>query len=274
MFPKFVFSVLVVSLLAWCALTIACGSSSSKSTTCTGGPYKVVGDWQVTVSQTNGVSVSGYGAIDSAGLALFFDNAVATGTGDTLEMPNLTGTCSFSGNIEDFAEPGGPSSGQTVTDTAQGNVTSASALSGTFSGNGSSGSFSASSFSPLTGTASVVVGSKTGTVQGALNGQAVLLPLTFSASGTGDSMSFTTGSNIPNCSTTGSFTQVGTANVFDVSITFASTSGTSGCALSGTFTGIGFESSSDYFGVHGNSIDTYLYADILASANTFVMEIY
>lgn len=274
MFRKFVFSVGAISLLAWCALTIACGNSSSKSTSCTGGPYNAVGNWQIIVNQTNGGSVTGYGAIDSAGLALFFDNSVTSGTGDTLQMPTLTGACSFTGNITDFAEPGGPFSGQTITDAAQGNMTSATALTGTFSGNGSSGNFSAAVFSPLAGTAGVVIGSKTGAVQGALNGQPVLLPLTFAASGNGNSMSFTTGNSIQNCTTTGTFTQVGTANVFDVSITFTSTTGTSGCALSGTFTGIGFESSSDYFGINGNSIGTYLYADVLASANTFVMEIY
>ena len=267
---KFVLTVSAISLVAWCALTMACGNSSnSKTTGCTGGPYNVVGNWQVIVSSGSN-SVTGYGAIDSAGLALFFDNSVTNGSGDTLEMPTITGACSFSGNITNFAEPGGPFNGQSVIDAAKGNVTSATALTGTFTGNSASGTFSAASFSPLTGTVGVVTGSKTGEVQLALNGQPVLLPLTFAASGTGDSMSFTTGSSIQNCTTTGTFTQVGTANVFDVSITFTG----SGCAITGTFKGIGFESSSDYFGINGNNTDTYLYADILASTNTFVMEIF
>jgi hypothetical protein len=275
MFRKFWLSLSAVSLVGWCTIVVACGGSSNNKN-CTGGPYNVVGDWQITVSQTSGASVSGYGAIDSSGLALFFDNSLSNGTGDTLQMPAITGSCAFSGNITEFAEPGGPFSGQSFTDTAQGNVTSATAITGTFTGsggNGSGGSFSASTISPLSGTLGVVVGSKTGEVQGALNGQPVRVPLTFSASGTGDSMSFTSGSSNPSCTTTGTFTQVGTANVFDVSITFTS-SVTNGCATTGTFTGIGFESSSDYFGLNGNSTDTYLYADIMASTNTFVMEIF
>lgn len=273
---KFVFSLSIVSILAWSAITVGCGggSSNTKTTSCTGGPFNVVGDWQITVSQSNGASVSGFGAIDSTGQALFFDNSLTNGTGDTLEMPTITGTCSFAGNITDFEQPGGPFSGQSVVDTANGNVTSATAITGTFSGNGSSGTFSASTFSPLTGTVSTVIGPKTGEVQGTINNQAVLLPLTFSATGTGDSMSFS-GSVSQNCTLTGTFNQVGSGNVFDVSMTFTSSSGTSGCPISGTpFSGIGFESSSDYFGLHGNSTDTYLYADMLASSNTFVMEIF
>jgi hypothetical protein len=274
MLRKFLLALFVPCLVAWCAITMACGGSSNKS--CTGGPYNVVGDWQITVSQTNGSSTSGYGAIDSSGLALFFDNSQTNGTGDTLEMPTITGSCSFSGNITEFAEPGGPFSGQSVTNTAQGNVTSATAITGKFTGSGSNssnGSFSASTISPLTGTVGVVAGSKTGEVQGTLNGQPVLLALTFAASGTGDGMSFTSGTSNPNCTTTGTFNQVGTANVFDVSITFTSNI-TNGCAMTGKFSGIGFESSSDYFGLNGNSTDTYLYADIQASTNTFVMEFF
>lgn len=218
--------------------------------------------------------MTGYGAIDSTGLALFFDNSLSTGnTGDTVELPTITGTCSFSGNIVDYEEPGGPFSGQSVSDTAQGNVTSATALNGTFTGTSSSGTFSAAPFSPLTGSVSAVTGSKTGEVEGAVNDLPVLLSLTFSASGTGASMSFTSNNNLI-CNVTGTFTQVGTSNVFDVSVTFTST-GSPGCALTGTFSGLGFESSSDYFFFNGNNTaDTYLYADILDSTNTFVMEIF
>jgi hypothetical protein len=272
MFRNFFLPLTVISLAAWCAVTIACGSSN-KSTSCTGGPYNVVGDWQVSV-QSGSQSVTGYGAIDSAGLALFFDNSASTGnSGDTLELPTVTGSCAFSGNITDYEEPGGLSSGQSTTDSVQGNVTSATALNGTFTGSNGSGTFTAATFSPLTGSVSAVTGSKTGVVQGTVNSQSVLLPLTFSATGTGDSMSFTS-SISQNCNAAGTFTQVGTANVFDVSITFTSTGGI-GCALPGTFTGIGFESNSDYFNINGNNpADTYLNADILASSNTFVMEIF
>jgi hypothetical protein len=272
---KFWLSLTAVSLIAWSALTIACGNSSgSKSTGCNGGPYSVVGDWQITVNRSGG-NVSGYGAIDSTGLALFFDtSAVSGGTGDTLQLPIISGSCSFSGNLNAYAEPGSlPPGGTTlVTAPAQGNVTSATALNGSFNSNGTSGTFSATIFSPLTGTAVAVTGSKVGEVQGAINNQPILLPLTFSASGTGESMSFNGTDNLT-CTLTGTFTQVGTANVFDVSMNF-SNAGSGSCALTGTFTGIGFESSSDYFGINGNKSETYLYADILASSNTFVMEIF
>jgi len=269
MFRKFVFSLAIVSLAAWCAMTVACGSSGNKTTSCTGGPYNVVGDWEITVTST-GSQVTGYGAIDSTGLALFFDNSPTTGTGDTLQMPTITGACSFSGNIVDYEEPGGPFTGQTVSDTATGNVTSATAISGSFNGTGNSGTFTASPFSPLTGSLAAVTGTKTGIAEGTLNNQSVLLPSTFTASGTGASMSFTTGDTNLNCTTSGTFTQVGTANVFDVSITFTST-GAGGCPVTGTLNGIGFESSSDYFGLNGHGADTYLYADVQASTNTYVV---
>jgi hypothetical protein len=269
---EFWLSLSAVCLVAWCVIAIACGGSKNNNS-CNGGPYNVVGDWQITVTQTSGTSVSGYGAIDSNGLALFFDNSSTSGTGDTLEMPSITGSCSFSGNITDYEEPGGPFSGQSVVDTAKGNVTSAIAITGTFTGSVSSGSFSASTFSPQTSTVSVITGSKTGEVEGKINSDSILLPLIFSAIGTGDSMSFTGNTN-PSCTVTGTFTQVGTANVFDVSMTFNSAAAKS-CPITGKSTGIGFESNSDYFGFNGNnSSDTYLYADILASGTPFVMEIF
>ena len=46
------------------------------------------------------------------------------------------------------------------------------------------------------------------------------------------------------------------------------------CPITGTFTGLGFESSSDYFNLNNGNSDTYLYANILNGADTFVMEIY
>jgi len=97
------------------------------------------------------------------------------------------------------------------------------------------------------------------------------LPLTFTQSGSGNSMSFSTNQSLsPNCSAGGTFNEVAASNVFDVSITFTGTS----CFVTGTFTGLGFESSTDYFSANNSQAGTYLYADVLASANTFVMEIY
>jgi len=248
------------------AVSIGCGSSSNNTTACTGGPYNVVGPWQITVNTSSGM-VKGYGAIDSAGLALFFDNSQPGSAGDTLQMPTLTGACSFSGNVTDYPEPGGPSSGMVLTDAVQGNVTSTTAISGTLTGS-PTGTVSLTSFSPLTGSVTAVSGAKTGVVQGAFNGQPVLLSLTFTPSGTSNNMNFTT-TNLAGCEANGTFTEQGTSNVFDVSITLMPT-----CPITGTFTGIGFESSSDYFNLNGGNADTYLYADILDTANTFVMEIY
>lgn len=265
---KFWLSLSAVCLVAWCVIAISCGGKG-----CQDGPYYVVGDWQITVTQTNGGSLSGYGAIDSAGLALFFDNSPTKGTGDTLEMPSITGTCSFSGNMTAYEQPGGPFSGQSAVDTAKGNVTSDTAISGTFTGKVSTGSFSASSFSPLSGAVSTITGSKTAEVSGKFNNQAILLPLTFSAAGTGASMHFS-GSLNQNCTVAGSFNQVATANVFDVSVTFTSTTA-NGCPITGKSTGIGFESNSDYFGFNANnSADTYLYADLVSSGTPFVIEIF
>ena len=263
-----------LSLMLIAVLTISCGGSSNSTLKqgCTGGPYNVVGDWQITISDNGGGSASGYGAIDSSGLALFFDNSQSTAsTGDTVQLPTISGACSFTGDLTAYAEPGGPASGSVITDSAQGNVTSASAINGTFTGSGTnpSGTFSLSPLAALTGSASAISGAKTGAVQGALNGQPVLLAVTFSPTGTNAGMSFAS-TVVGLCGATGTFTQVSTANVFDVSITLSG----SGCGITGTFTGIGFESSADYFDVHGNNPDTYLYADILDSTNTFVIEFF
>jgi hypothetical protein len=264
------------SLTLIAVLSISCGGSSNTiGTSCTGGPYNVVGNWQLTVTDTGGSPLTMYGAIDSSGLALFFDNSQPTSFGDTAQLPTLTGTCSFSGDVTAYAEPGGPNSGMTAADPTTGNVTSNTALSGSFTGDGVSGTYSGAAFTPLTGSIAAVTGEKTGEVQGAINNQPILLPLTFSPTGTGAGMSFTTNSvTSPNCTVTGTYTQEGTNNVFDVSITFTPAGTTPNCALTGTYTGLGFESSADYFNINGGNADTYLYADILASTNTFVMEIF
>ncbi len=273
MLGRFVFLFSFAALVLIAALTMSCGSSSNSGIKpCTGGPYNVVGDWQITVSTGSG-AVTGYGAIATAGLALFFDNSQPASAGDTLQLPTITGACSFSGSLTAYSEPGGPSTGTILTDSIQGNVTSAPAISGTLTGS-PPGTISAVPFSPLTGSVAARAGARTGSVQGALNGQPVLLPLAFTPSGSNNSMSFTTNviTTNPNqgCIVSGTFTEVGTNNVFDVSITFAPTN----CAITGTFSGIGFESSSDYFGIAGSVPPPYLYADILDSADTFVMEIY
>jgi len=252
------------------AVTFGCGggSLSPLPSGCTG-PYDVVGPWQGTLTNASGNSVALYGAIDSAGMALFFNNSKPFATGDTAELPTITGACSFSGNMVVYAEPGGQHSGKVETDSAQGNVNSPTSITASFiySGTSYSGSISLSSFSPLNGTVTALQGSMLGASGAVINGQAVLWPLTFTT-GPGADMSFT-GSPV-NCAISGTFTQVGTSNVFDVSITLAGT----GCALTGTFSGLGFESDTDYFGLAGSAQPPYLYADVLASSSTFVLEIY
>jgi hypothetical protein len=270
MLGRFLLLLSFVSLVLIGAMTISCGSSSnSNNKTCTGGPYKVVGPWQLSATNPSG-SLTAFGAIDSAGLALFFDNSLTTGSGDTLQLPSITGACSFSGSLTAFPEPGGPSSGQVVTDSAQGNVTPSSSITGTFSGN-ASGTFSATPISPIDAV-TTVTGQMGGEVQGSLNGVPLLFSLNFTQSGSNNSAAFTTAVvGERDCSVAGTFTEQGTSNVFDVSITFTGTQ----CGIAaGTLTGIGFESSSDYFNFTGGATGTYLYADILASSNTFVMEFF
>lgn len=272
MLRKIILLLSLVSLAMIAVISISCASSStSGSKSCTGGPYDIVGNWQVNLTSSGG-SDTLYGAIDSAGLALAFDNNSAQqSTGDTIELPTLIGTCSFSGTVNAYAEP--TSIVQTpLSLTASGNVTSTTSITGSYSGS-ATGTLTATSFKPLTGSVTALTGTVTGEGEGSPNGMPVLYPFTFTATGSGanSNMSFTTSlATSPNCTVSGTFTQVTTANVFDLSITFAGTS----CALTGTFTGLGFESSTDYFSFATGTSATgpFLYADILASNNTFVME--
>jgi hypothetical protein len=251
-----------VCLVLTGAMTFSCGSSSpAVNPSCTGGPYNIVGNWQITVTATGVPSVTGFGAIDSAGLALFFDTSSSTGIGDTLQLPTLTGPCYFSGNVISYPEPGTASS--SVTDSVEGNITSASAITGTFSGV-SSGTLSAASFSPLSGSVTPLSGARTGEMEGVAD----TLSLTFSPT-TGSSMSFS-GTDSSKCSITGTFTQVGSSNVFDVSYSVA---GAAPC-VAATSSGIGFESNTDYFDLNNSAAGTYLYADILESSGAAVLEVF
>jgi len=275
---KFLLSLCFACLVLVGALGISCGSSGAKP--CTGGPYNVVGDWKITASSSAG-SVTGYGAIDSSGLALFFDDVLPSTSGDTLQLPVLTGACAFSGNITSYGELGGLNSGTEVKDTVTGNVAgnanSATSITGSFSGTGGTGTISGAPFTPLSGSVAAISGAKSGVIiEGLVSGQPVLLPATFASGGSGNFMimNFTT-TNLAGCEASGSFTEVGSSNeleplnVFDVSITLQPT-----CPVIGTFTGIGFESGTDYFGLNGGNAGTYLYADILDGTNTFVIEFY
>jgi hypothetical protein len=256
----------LVALVLIGAMTVSCSSSSSSSTVnpnCTGGPYDIVGNWQITVTPSGVTPVIGYGAIDSAGLAVFFDFDAASGdTGGTLQLPALTGACYFTGNI--VSSPLPSSEAPTVSDTLQGNVVSATSITGTFSG-ASSGTIAAIPFTPLSGSPTALTGALKGLPQGITD----TLSLTFSATNPGASMNFT-GVDTNGCTITGSFTQVGGSNVFDV--TYNVTGGPVSCSATSS-TGIGFESNTDYFNVNNGAAGTYLYADILAGG-PYVIEMY
>jgi len=250
-----ILSLLSLACLAlMCALATNCGGSSgSGGGGCTGGPYDVVGDWTLNVTGSGGGS--GPGLINSAGLAVFFENSVPL---VTVTLPAITGTCSFTGTATAYA-----ANGQTATDTVQGNVNSATSISGKIS-NGNT--FSLVPNTPLTGSVTALSGSGW---EGELEGETIgLLPLTFTPSGNYQSMSVA--GTEAGCSVSGTFNQeVGSStNVFDVSLTF---SGASGC-LVGTVSGLGYEASSDYFGINGGASGTYLYA--ISSGGAEVMEVY
>jgi hypothetical protein len=276
MLRKITFLFSFVCLVLMGAMTFSCGSSSiSVNPSCSGGPYNVVGNWQMTVTPTDVTAVTGYGAIDSAGLALFFDTSSSTGAGDTLELPPLTGACYFSGNVISYPAPTSTGATTTVTDSVQGNVNSARSITGIFTGTPSSsasstvsntlsGTLSAVPFSPLSGAPTALSGAMTGKMEGVDD----ILSLTFSPT-TGSSMSFS-GIDASKCTIAGTFTQVGSSNVFDVSYTVA---GASPC-VAATSTGIGFESNVDYFDLNDNAAGTYLYADILESSGAVVLEVY
>jgi len=235
------------------AMTISCGSSGSGSKDT--GPFNVVGNWQANFSADVGATTTGYGAIDSSGLGAFFDTS-----GNIVQLPSITGAKSFSGNLTAYAVNGTFFPGGTVivTDTAQGNVNSATSISGTFTGS-PSGSFSVAPFSPLGGSAVPL----SGAFNGKIIGFADTLTFTFSLGG-----SFTGGDFAgpgSTCNLNGTLTQQGTNNVFDITYNSAS-----GSCTPDTQTGIAFESKTDYFNVNGGASANYLHVILLTSTLTQV----
>ncbi len=264
---KLVLSLSFTALVFMCAMLINCGGSSSSSGGGNGGgPYDVVGNWQTNVI-SGGESVPFVGVINSQGQALLFGDVVPDMqdidyVGDTWELPTITGASSFSGNTSMYAALGTqlPGGGTVDTVSMQGTVNSATSITGKNSG----GSFTLSSYSPLTGSVTAFSGTTAGWFAYAYG-----YAMAFTPSGSGQSMSFT-GSNNVGCDISGTFTQEGTHNVFDVSMNIT---GTVDCPVTGTMTGLGFESDSDYFNMNGRQPGTYLYADMMGST-PFVMEIY
>jgi hypothetical protein len=259
---KFALSLSIVCLALIAVVTMSCGGSSSSGGGTGGGPYNVVGIWQTTLSGSAG-STSFVGAINSQGLALLFaDNpADPAFVGDTWELPTITGASSFSGMTSLYAEPGTqlPWGGTVQTISMQGNVNSATSI----TGKNSNGSFTLSPYSPLTRSVTAFTGAMVGEIEGGAN----IFRLTFAPGGSGQSMNFSGSGGF--CVVTGSFTQEGTSNIFDVSMIYES----GGCPGTGTVTGLGFESSSDYFQMNGNAQGTYLYANMLGSS-PYVLEIF
>jgi hypothetical protein len=256
MLRNFVLLLSLLCLLAICAMTINCGSSSSSNNGggCTGGPFNVVGDWNLTFNGNAGSA----GVINTAGLALFFDSF-----GDVFAGPTITGTCSFSGTATLFATPLGGGIGGVAS--ATGNVNSATSISGTATTNGSSAPFSAAPISPLSGAPIALSASLLGVIQA--DPGANIWDLTFTPTGTGQGMTVS-GTNVAaTCTVSGTLTQEGSNNVFDSAIAFSG----AGCPFP-DINGLALESNSDYFNVNGGAAGTYLYA--ISSTSAAVLEVF
>lgn len=257
MLRKFALSLFLICLAGWCASTVGCGgSSSTPPPTCTGS-YDVVGDWEGSFTGSAGTT-SANGLINSSGDAAFFDSEA-----DIAVLPSITGNCSFSGTETLYSSLESPSGTGTLTGTAQGNVTSNTAINGTESVNGSSGSFTIASYNPLgTGSVSAVSGTVLADVEGQIQDSLIL-----TLGGTSSSITFS-GTDANSCTFNGTFTEEGTSNVYDVAFDVAGT----GCTAS-DLTGIGFESDSDLLDVNNQGTGTYLYAIITSSSAPFVVEV-
>jgi hypothetical protein len=248
------------SLVLIGVMTISCGNSSSGGkTACTGGPYDVVGDWSLTL---NNDLYSTPGVINSAGLAVFFDNK-----GDEAVMPRITGACSFSGNLTFYI--GQINFGGRTSDPGQGSVDSGPVISGTFSTSTGSQSFVAVPLAPLSGPPTALNSNMTLVDDSSPSTDS--LQVRVMPSGIGNSVNMTlSGTDGLNCTVTGTFTQEGNnaanLNVFDTSITFSGT----GCPVTGTLAGLGFEASVDYIGFD-NATGPFLYA--LSSSSADVIEV-
>ena len=239
------FFVFVISFLISLALMISCGGSGSGGGN---GPQNVVGNWTASFSPSLGNTTIAYGAIDSSGLAAFFDTS-----GNIVQMPAITGTKSFSGNLNAYAANGitFPGGAVQLTDAAQGTVSGA-AITGMYTST-PSGTFSLAPFSPITGSPAAL----SGTMNGNVIGFSDTVSLTFS-SGTFSGVDDANPTSA--CGVNGTFTQQGTSNVFDVTYNLGNGSCTP-VALSG----IAFESDKDYFNVNGGAVTTYLYLMLVTS---------
>jgi hypothetical protein len=254
MLRNFVLSLLLICMGAWCAFTVGCGSSSNSngSTACTGS-YNVVGDWQGTAT-SGSASDDIAGVINTSGDASFFDNEA-----DIVVLPNITGTCSYSGNLTAYASF--ENGGGTESGTVSGNVTSDSAITGSETSNGSTTSFTLASYSPIS-SVTALSGETFGYAMGAPETDTMTLTL----SGTSSAITYS-GTDAGDCSISGTFTQESTNNVYDVTFNVG------GDCTASNLTGIGFESSSDLLSVNEGATGTYAYAIITSGSAPFVLEI-
>lgn len=240
------------TLVFLATFVVSCGSSNSGGGG-KQGPYDVVGNWQVQFSTVVGASNYGFGAIDSGGVAAFFDSS-----GNIFQLPAISGVSSFSGNLNAYAVNGSPFSGgvYSITDPAQGTVTSSTAVGGTFSTSGSSGTFTVSPYSPVTGSLVPL----SGAYQAKYLGFSDVVSFNFGSNG---AFTGTDAANIQasGCGFSGTITQQGSSNVFDISY---STIAGNGC-VANTVTGIAFQSNRDYFDVDNGADASYFYAIILTS---------
>lgn len=231
------------------SIAVSCGGGSSGTGGGTKGPYKVAGIWQASFSPAFGSTSASYGAITQSGTAAMFDSS-----GNIVLFPPVSGASTFSGTLTTYAVNGSFFAGGAVqlTDPAQGNVNSATSITGSFSGS-SSDTFA---LSALNGSSTPV----SGTLNGRFSGFATTALLTFASDGTFTGGEFSgPGSN---CNIQGALTPGGASNVFDLTYNVVS-----GSCSADTETGIAFASSTDYFNVNGGTDPYYLYMIILHSTS-------
>jgi hypothetical protein len=121
--------------------------------------------------------------------------------------------------------------------------------------------FTFSSYSPIS-TITAVTGTVGAVAEGQLSDSFI-----FDLGGTSSSITFS-GTDATNCTITGTATQEGTNNVYDVTFDVAGT----GCSAA-NLVGLGFESSTDLL-TGGTAIGTYLYVIVTNYTAPFVVEIY
>lgn len=269
MLRKLVLVVSFACLVFVAAMIVSCGSSKNHlGTMCTGGPFNVVGDWQGTIG-TGTSSQGATGVINTQGQALFFDSDSRSSgdpaSGSVAALPAITGACAFSGAVTIYNVQ---SIVGTVSGTVQGNVNSATSISGNVTVGSGSTAVSFSSYAPLSGSVTALTSTMDGQIPG--NTQPVILVLTLQPHGTGASMTFASTAQ-SSCAVNGTLTQEGTSNVFDASMTFGSGSA---CPSPSSSSGLAFESNTDLFGYTGSPAATGTYLYVVSSNSAFVLEIY